>query len=89
VFLFDSDKTLPFSGRGVQKDAALFIEQRNSVTIILPELKVKKRLNIPGLPKEGTIRDGQLKKFLPSITHKMPGSHLKELEKTGLINRKV
>jgi DNA-binding HxlR family transcriptional regulator len=41
------------------------------------------------LSEEGTIRYGQIKRFLPDITHKMLSSQLKGLEKMGLISRKV
>jgi DNA-binding HxlR family transcriptional regulator len=41
------------------------------------------------LSEEGTIRYGQLKRFLPGITHKMLSQQLKDLEKLELINRKA
>ncbi|MDE2214865.1 MAG: helix-turn-helix transcriptional regulator [Candidatus Omnitrophica bacterium] len=41
------------------------------------------------LSEEGTMRYGELKKCLPSITHKMLSQQLKGLEKLGLISRKV
>lgn len=41
------------------------------------------------LSEEGTIRYGELKRCLPSITHKMLSQQLKELESMKLILRKV
>lgn len=38
---------------------------------------------------EKTLRYSELKKILPHITHKMLSSQLRELEKHGLISRKV
>lgn len=36
-----------------------------------------------------TMRYGELKKSLPHITHKMLSSQLKELERNGLISKKI
>ena len=40
------------------------------------------------LSQNGVLRDGELKKFLPAITHKMLSQQLKELEAEHLIDRK-
>jgi DNA-binding HxlR family transcriptional regulator len=39
--------------------------------------------------KENVLRYGELKKAMPRITHKMLTTQLRELEKDGLIARKV
>ncbi len=41
------------------------------------------------LEEEGILRYGQLKRFLPNISHKMLSQQLKELEKMQLISRKA
>jgi DNA-binding HxlR family transcriptional regulator len=41
------------------------------------------------LSEEGVVRYGQLKKFLPDISHKMLSQQLKELENKELVLRKV
>jgi DNA-binding HxlR family transcriptional regulator len=41
------------------------------------------------LSEEKTLRYGELKRCLPTITHKMLSQELKELEKLQLISRKV
>lgn len=41
------------------------------------------------LSEEGVRRYGELKRHLPGITHKMLSQQLKELEKMGLVARKV
>lgn len=41
------------------------------------------------LSEEKILRYGELKKCLPSITHKMLSQELKDLEKLQIINRKV
>ena len=39
--------------------------------------------------REGTLRFGELKKQIPTITEKMLSLQLKELERDGIITRKV
>lgn len=41
------------------------------------------------LGTEGTKRFGEIRKFLPEITHKVLTNQLKELEKNNIINRKA
>ncbi len=40
------------------------------------------------LSEHGTLRYGELRRYLPGITHKMISQQLKELETKNLINRK-
>lgn len=39
--------------------------------------------------RQGTLRYNELKKLLPNVTHKMLAHSLKELEKDGMVKRKV
>jgi len=39
--------------------------------------------------ESGTLRFGQLQKLIPGMTKKMLTQHLRELERDGIINRKV
>ncbi len=61
----------------------------NPVELSLDIIGGKWKMPILWRLKEKTWRYGSLKKDLGKITHKMLTEQLKELEKDGLINRKV
>ena len=61
----------------------------NPVELALDVIGGKWKMPILWRLKDKVWRYGELKNFIPGITHKMLAQQLRELEADGLVNRKV